>query len=563
MMQLGACLQHLHVNGFLHADFKPLNAVRTSSSHIWKLIDLDASCKLGCDYVGKKVSTAYIPPECLKRKDDLESIEIVPLLASTSFDLWSFGVVLYHMLTGQPLFHSNNDDNLANSEELAKLYHWDDFEFEEKLVSLIPSVDRRSCVAKNLLGWLLTKDPTMRPQSMQQVLDHNFFQSDPTKGITRVTRGFFISHAQESGGVQSRAIKRMLADACPLLQKPIQNHLEDPIWLDVDEVPGKENMLQGVRRCQNIILFLTKGTLRRWFCQLEIREAMRLSKNIILVHDEPSLDPNFGGYTSFDGYIEDSRVGDAIEIEGKFGNTVSLFNSIVSIPYYHRKEFTEVSIQAILKAGGFDTNETIPRSFVNSAYNVLESVKPLIMRQQYQSAVNILQGVINSPLNKVTVKDEFHSSKHLNILILYEKMSHQTVTELKLLIERDFTFLANKVVVGTDLNHNLEEYSHLIIYVTIGVFRDSLVLKNLGSLDRISSKVIFVHATDTRHRAAKKFNDVIENATIDENKLIYIKKLFHASDESSEWGQSIPYYSQNSEFRTVSIKLIVKEILEK
>ena len=70
----------------------------------------------------------------------------------------------------------------------------------------------------------------------------------------------------------------------------------------------------------------------------------------------------------------------------------------------------------------------------------------------------VLQGVINSPLDKVTVNDEFQSSKHLNVLILYEKMSHQTVTELKLLIERDFPFLANKVVVGTDLIHNLEEF---------------------------------------------------------------------------------------------------------
>ena len=52
-------LDHLHANDRIHADLKPLNAVRVGSA--WQLIDLDVSCGIG-EAFGKKVPSGYCRP---------------------------------------------------------------------------------------------------------------------------------------------------------------------------------------------------------------------------------------------------------------------------------------------------------------------------------------------------------------------------------------------------------------------------------------------------------------------------------------------------------------------
>jgi hypothetical protein len=150
---LARCIEHLHSLGIAHCDLKPRNFVRIGS--VWKLIDFDAACRLG-ERAGMKYSTAYAPPElvCLlfrpmmtaselkntisgkqferdnescaarRRENDelimrmLQQLALVDRIeangidlmertieACASFDVWSFGVIMYHMLTGGQLFH--------------------------------------------------------------------------------------------------------------------------------------------------------------------------------------------------------------------------------------------------------------------------------------------------------------------------------------------------------------------------------------------------------------------------------------------------------------------------
>lgn len=55
-LALGACILHLHEQGIVHADVKPLNAIRVGGR--WKIIDLDAAAPVESGFLGLKSSTA-------------------------------------------------------------------------------------------------------------------------------------------------------------------------------------------------------------------------------------------------------------------------------------------------------------------------------------------------------------------------------------------------------------------------------------------------------------------------------------------------------------------------
>ena len=70
--QVVRAVGHMHTQGYLHADIKTLNLVRTDSQ--WRLIDLDAACRIGLDPVGFKVrapspypplTTSRLVPACM------------------------------------------------------------------------------------------------------------------------------------------------------------------------------------------------------------------------------------------------------------------------------------------------------------------------------------------------------------------------------------------------------------------------------------------------------------------------------------------------------------------
>ena len=66
------------------------------------LIDLDATTPMGEPLQGK-CSEAYCAPEMARRRFTRKPPPPVPV-AAASYDVWSFGVVLYELLAGQTLF---------------------------------------------------------------------------------------------------------------------------------------------------------------------------------------------------------------------------------------------------------------------------------------------------------------------------------------------------------------------------------------------------------------------------------------------------------------------------
>ena len=89
---------------------------------------------------------------------------------------------------------------------------------------------------------------------------------------------FFLSHYQLNGGPQ-------MGQLCAELKLVGKN-----AWFDKSETPSVEGMLHGVANSAVFLLFLTRDVFTRDFCLLEIREALRLRKPMILLREtEPRL----------------------------------------------------------------------------------------------------------------------------------------------------------------------------------------------------------------------------------------------------------------------------------
>jgi serine/threonine protein kinase len=111
-------LDDMHKHGGIHADFKPLNAV--GDGRDWKIIDFDVSCKLGQSFGGKPPSSGYCPPEMARvllratnEKGEVDGEKLAEYKANVAYDLWSFGVVLYHLCFGRPLWLTDINDNVT------------------------------------------------------------------------------------------------------------------------------------------------------------------------------------------------------------------------------------------------------------------------------------------------------------------------------------------------------------------------------------------------------------------------------------------------------------------
>ena len=143
--QLAKGLKYLHKYGIIHRDLKPDNVMLTEASDRGniKIMDFGLSKILG----KKEKSTdgfgtlTFVSPEVLIRKPYNKEV-----------DIWSLGVILYLMLSGELPF----DDPDDNEQNIAKSIVYQDVKFPPETFS------KRSKAVINLIKGCLTKDPKNR-----------------------------------------------------------------------------------------------------------------------------------------------------------------------------------------------------------------------------------------------------------------------------------------------------------------------------------------------------------------------------------------------------------------
>ena len=165
-------------------------------------------------------------------------------------DLWSFGVTLFFMVTGQQLLPNAYDVLTDAARE--RVLNWSGLTPEEiKELRTAHGADSHFQITAviDLLQWLLDTEPTQRPLDMSIVLAHAFF--DPKHGSLR--EHFAVTHIRsmlETPG-EKPAVKVMIsycwADSTFVLSKlaPQLAPSVDSLWLD--RLGGDQGMGEWTR----------------------------------------------------------------------------------------------------------------------------------------------------------------------------------------------------------------------------------------------------------------------------------------------------------------------------
>ena len=164
MKQIIGAIEYCHNNGITHRDLKPENLLYlkegSEEDNPLKIADfgLSQSFNLKKMLTSKVGTSYYVPPEILAGN------------YTEKCDIWSAGIILYILLSGEPPFNGPNDETIFARIKTYK------YEFPEQKWSKI------SVEAKDLLSKMLIQED--KRLSASQVLQHPWFDIIKNEKIT-------------------------------------------------------------------------------------------------------------------------------------------------------------------------------------------------------------------------------------------------------------------------------------------------------------------------------------------------------------------------------------------
>ncbi|CAK8673004.1 unnamed protein product [Clavelina lepadiformis] len=158
-----------HTNRLLHGDLKSANVLIQGNFNVVKLCDFGVTVKLDDNLIAKP-GQRYVGTESWSCKEVLEGG-----IASNKADIFSYGLILYEMLTlGIPHLHVFPDENdFENHEEFEVEWEAAELEYERSLGTRPPLVDYDFDLSYSPiieLFWVCTHElPGCRPSALQVV----------------------------------------------------------------------------------------------------------------------------------------------------------------------------------------------------------------------------------------------------------------------------------------------------------------------------------------------------------------------------------------------------------
>ena len=122
----------------------------------------------------------YHPPEAILLETvhvegkERKTAKVISIPAKPSYDIWAFGAMVYEAVAGVPLSTYSHRGQRVKSSNLAKIARWD----ELSLTRALRHIDDEDKLARDVISKLLNPDPSLRFQSIREVVSDPFFNTD-------------------------------------------------------------------------------------------------------------------------------------------------------------------------------------------------------------------------------------------------------------------------------------------------------------------------------------------------------------------------------------------------